>query len=167
MDVEHHWLAGQRVDWKTGNSVDDDGSGTASNGGAFVAAVGARLKVPMPAPEGSNFLPGSQFEWLLIDGKAKGWLPMGEVEAQLLANQGWVVIAAWKNTAPAGERKTAGMLAIVRPDSRPVGEIAAKGPSVILASDQNRNSVVFNQAFPASAWSNRDQEVVFFAHRQQ
>jgi hypothetical protein len=89
------------------------------------------------------------------------------VEAQLLANQGWVVIAAWKNTASAGERKTSGKLAEVRPDSRPVGEIAAKGPSVILASDQNRNSAVFNQAFPASAWSHRDEEVVFFAHRQQ
>jgi hypothetical protein len=167
MDVEHHWLAGQRVDWKTGNSSDDDGNGTTSNGGAFVAAIGARLKVPMPVPEGSNFLPGNQFEWLLIDGKSKGWLAMGEVEAQLLANQGWVVIAAWKNPASAGERKTSGMLAVVRPDSRPVGEIAANGPTVILANDQNRNSVVFNQAFPASAWVNRDQEVVFFAHRQQ
>jgi hypothetical protein len=167
MDVENHWLAGQRLDWKTGNPVDEVGNGTTSNGGAFVAAVGARFKVPMPAPEGSNFLPINQFEWLLIDGKAKGWLAMGEVEAQLLANQGWVVIAAWKNPASAGERKTSGMLAVVRPDSRPIGEIAANGPSVILASDQNRNSVVFNKAFPASAWPHRDEEVLFFAHRQR
>jgi hypothetical protein len=165
MDVEHHWLAGQRVDWKTGNSVEDDGNGTTSNGGAFVAAVGARFKVPMPASEQSNFLPGNQFEWLLYDGKPKGWLAMGEVEAQLLANQGWIVIAAWKNPASAGERKTSGMMAVVRPDSTPVGEIAKNGPRVILVSDRNRNNVALNQAFPASAWDNK--EVIFLAHRQQ
>ena len=167
MDVEHHWLAGQRVDWKTGNPLDDDGRGTTSNGGAFVAAVCARFKVPMPAPEASNFLTSNQFEWLLIDGKPKGWVALGAVEAQLLANQGWIVIAAWKNPAATGERRTSGTMAIVRPDSRPVGEIATNGPSVTLASDQNRKNVAFNQAFPSSAWSNRDQEVVFFAHRQQ
>lgn len=164
MDVENHWLAGQRVDWKTGNSIDEEGSGTTSNGGAFVAAVGARFKLPMPASELANFQPGNQFEWLLIDGKAKGWMAMGEVEAQLLANQGWIVIAAWKNSASAGERKTSGMTAIVRPDSKPVGDIAKNGPRVILAGDQNRNNVALNEAFPASAWDNR--EVVFLAHRQ-
>jgi hypothetical protein len=163
MDIENHWLAGRKVDWKTGNPVGDDDIGTTSNGGAFVAAVGARFKVPMPVTETSSFLPENQFEWLLVDGKPKGWLPMGEVEAQLLANQGWVVVAAWKNPAPAGERHVSCILAIVHPDTKPVGEVASSGPTVMLAGDQNFQRVALNKAFPSSAWENR--EVVFLAHR--
>ena len=100
---EHHWLPGQNVSWRTGNALNEE-QGPASNGGAFVAAVAARLKVPMPAPVPDNFLPGSQADWLLNQGKAKGWVPVGAVEAQLLANRGWLVIAAWEATAPADER---------------------------------------------------------------
>jgi hypothetical protein len=119
----------------------------------------------MPTPEQVNFLPYNQFDWLLEDGKSKGWLAMGEVEAQLLANQGWIVIAAWKNSASAGDRKISGMMAVVRPDTRPVGDIASSGPTVVLAGDQNRNRVPLNRAFPATARDN--DEVVFLAHRQR
>jgi hypothetical protein len=163
MDVEHHWRADGRVDWRSGNTVDENEEGTWSNSGAFVAAVGARFKLPMPSPDEVNFLPQNQYDWLLFDGKPKGWIALGEVEAQLLANQGWIVIAAWKNPAAAGERQTAGVVAVVRPDNKPVGEVASAGPTVTLAGQQNLKSVPLGKAFPASARQNS--EIVFLAHR--
>jgi hypothetical protein len=162
MDVEHHWLPGQRVGWKTGNPIADD-SGPASNGGAFVAAVCARLKVPMPAPAPENFLPGSQYDWLVTKGKAKGWVAVAAVEAQLLANQGWVVIAAWKDMGPVGERTIAGLTAVVRPDALPAADIPTRGPRIIGAGAVNRNSIALNDGFPARAWQKN--EVVYLAHR--
>jgi hypothetical protein len=162
MDVEHHWLPGQQVDWRTGNPVSAD-RGPASNGGAFVAAVCARLKVPMPAPAPENFLPGRQHDWLIREGRDKGWVAVGEVEAQLLANQGWVVVAAWKDTPPPGERAVSGQTAVVRPDRKPAAEVLRSGPRVIAAGTQNHNDIALGNAFPAGAWDGR--EVVFLAHR--
>ena len=154
MDVENHWLAGQPVDWKTGNPV--DGDGTINNGGAFVAAVGARVKVPMPPPVLENFAAGEQYDWLLDQGPGKGWVLVGEMEAQLLANQGWLVIAAWKDPAPAGERVASGQTAIVRPDGRPAAEIRTRGPRLVLAGPRNHNNIALKDGFrprPGRTWS--------------
>jgi hypothetical protein len=162
-DVEQHWLPGYRVDWKTGNVVDDDIEGPPSNGGAFVAAVCFRMKVPMTAATAQNFLPGSQHDWLARDGKVKGWLMVADLEAQLLANQGWVVVAAWRNLAAPGERTVSGQTAIVRPSKKPANEIAKRGPHIIEAGLQNHNDIALKDSFPADAWNNH--EVVYFAHR--
>jgi hypothetical protein len=165
IQVESHWLAYQEVDWKTGTPVAGAARGPASNGGAFVAAVCDRLMVSLPASEAQDFLPANQIDWLLNVGKMKGWVKVGEVESQVLANQGWVVIAAWKNMAPAGKREISGQMAIVRPDRDPVSELASRGPRVILAGAQNHNSIALKDAFPPAAWSN--QEVVYLAHRSR
>jgi hypothetical protein len=159
MDVENHWIAGQPVDWKTGNAVDRDG--TTNNGGALVAAIAARVKVPMPPPVLENFAAGEQYDWLLDQGPAKGWVLVGDMEAQLLANQGWLVIAAWKDPAPAGARELTGQTAIVRPDGRPAAEIHTRGPRIIEAGPRNHNNIALKDGFPAKA----GKDVVYFAHR--
>jgi hypothetical protein len=159
LDVENHWLSGQQVSWKTGNPLNND-KGPASNGGAFVAAVGARLKVPMPEPEPESFFPIRQHDWLLDEGTASGWVRVGDVEAQLLANQGWLVVAAWKSTA-AGDRSLAGQTAIVRPSGKPAGDVAKRGPQLILASTKNSNDIPLKDSFPAKSWN----EVIYIACR--
>jgi hypothetical protein len=163
LDVEHHWLSAKKVDWKTGNSANDDMEGPASNGGAFVAAVCFRMKVPMPAATAGNLSPGSQHDWLARDGQAKGWLMVADVEAQLLANQGWVVIAAWRNLAAPGERTVSGQTAIVRPSKKAATDIAQQGPRIIDAGLQNHNDIALKDSFPSGPWNNH--EVVYFAHR--
>jgi hypothetical protein len=161
MDVEHNWLPGKRVDWKTGKALVEQGP--ASNNGVFVAAVCARFKVPMPTPAPENFLPGHQYDWLMAEGKDKGWRAIGGMEAQLLANQGWIVIAAWKNPAPAGERTIPALTAIVRPDGKPATDLPTNGPRLVMAGAQNRKDVAAKDGFPAKAWA--DKEVVFLANR--
>jgi hypothetical protein len=159
LDVENNWLPSKNVDWRTGRVANDD-PGPASNAGLFVAAVSSRLKVPMPVPTPKNMVPGSQYDWLLSEGQEQGWIQIGPVEAQFLANQGWVVIAAWKKTG-AGNGPLAGQTAIVRPDAAPAAEIQKLGPRIIMAGVSNYDSIRLNDGFPASARDN----VVFVAHR--
>jgi hypothetical protein len=160
MDVENHWLTGQKVSWKTGNPIADD-KGPASNGGAFVAAVCARFKVSMLEPAPENFLPENQYDWLLNDGTGAGWVQVGDIEAQLLANQGWVVIAAWKSKAAGGDRSLAGQTAIVRPNGKAAAEVAKRGPQIIVAGTKNRNDSALKDSFPAQAGN----DVIFVASR--
>jgi hypothetical protein len=117
----------------------------------------------MLSPAPVNFLPSRQRDWLLQQGRDNGWVLIGDVEAQLLANQGWVVIAAWKNTAPAGERSNSGMTAIVRPDGQPAADVLKHGPRLIEAGEQNHRAIPLRDSFPEMAW--RGHEVVYLAHR--
>jgi hypothetical protein len=161
MDVENHWLAGQDVSWKTGNPIDDD-HGPSNNGCEFVAAVCARLKVVMAEPVPEHFYPDSQYNWLVNEGTGSGWVALGgDVEAQLLANQGWVVVAAWKSSAPADDRSMDGQTAIVHPNSAPVETVADHGPTISIAGPQNHSSIALKDGFPPAA---RDQ-VIYLACR--
>jgi hypothetical protein len=163
MDVEHHWLPGQTVAWRTGEAIDGGSRGPASNAGGFVAAVCAQLKVPMPSPAGDSLLAGSQYDWLLTEGLKRGWTEVGPLEAQLLANQGWVVVAAWKDAATTTDRSLAGQTAIVRPNRRPAADITPNGPRVIEAGAHNHSDISLKDGFPAKAWATK--QVVYLAHR--
>jgi hypothetical protein len=163
LDVEHRWLPGQQVAWRSGEVVDDSARGPASNAGGFVAAVCAQLKVPMPSPTGDNLLSASQHDWLLSDGLKRGWVEVGALEAQLLANQGWVVVAAWKDAALTGDRSVGGQTAIVRPNRRRAADIAPNGPRVIEAGIHNQSDISLKDGFPAKAWATK--QVVYLAHR--
>jgi outer membrane biosynthesis protein TonB len=163
MDVEHHWLPGQRVDWRTGNAMESGQPSPASNAGGFVAAVCAQFKLPMPSPAGDNLLPGRQYDWLVSDGLKKGWIEVGALEAQLLANQGWVVIAAWKDAGAGGDQSLTGQTAIVRPTRKPAAEITPNGPRVVEAGVHNHNDISLKDGFPPKAWTSK--QVVYLAHR--
>jgi hypothetical protein len=163
LEVEKNWLASQEVDWKNGKATDASVREPVSKGGAFIAAVCRQFKLTLPTAEKEDFLPGNQIDWFMSIGKERGWVKVGEVEAQTLANQGWVVVAAWQNLSPAGHRDELGQLAIVHPDLEPVSELAARGPLVTMASKQNHNSIGIKDGFPAGAWSK--QEIVYLAHR--
>ena len=151
MDVENHWLPGQDVSWRTGNPVNDD-PGPSSNGSQFVAAVCARLKVVMAEPASNNLYPDSQYNWLVNEGTGSGWVALGgDVEAQLLANQGWVVVAAWKSSTPASDRSMAGQTAVVHPNGAPVEAVADRGPAITVAGPQNHSNIALKDAFPPAA----------------
>jgi hypothetical protein len=161
MDVENHWLPGQNVSWKTGNPVDDN-PGPASNACEFVEAVCARMKVIMAEPDPENSFPDRQYDWLVDQGTASGWVAVGgDVEAQLLANQGWIVVAAWKSPTGQSERILDGEMAIVHPDSKPVETVADRGPSIIVAGQQNHADIALKDSFPEPAWD----QVIYMACR--
>ncbi len=77
LDVEDHWIAGQHIDWQTG---DPDGRGEALPGrhthcSAFVAAAAARLGIYIlrPPEHGQVLLANAQNEWLPGPGRNGGW----------------------------------------------------------------------------------------------
>jgi hypothetical protein len=165
MDVEHHWIAGEHVNWRTG---DPDGKPVTGDGlhthcSAFVAAFCQRMGIYIlrPPEHGQKFLANAQFDWLFDQGKENGWTEVKDAkEAQHLANQGLVVVATYKNH----KDDKPGHIAVVRPDPKPDRLIRFEGPQVVQAGKNNHNSIPLKEGFKGhpSAWEN--QEVRYFSH---
>src|ERR1700676_1137533 len=71
MEVEKHWLAGEKVDWRTGKP-DPKAPKCATHCSAFVAAVAAQLGVYIQRPPEHSqvLLANSQQRWLEKEGCA-------------------------------------------------------------------------------------------------
>jgi len=164
MDVEHHWLAGAHVDWRTGDP--DRGTPFKSHCSVFVAAACERLGVYIlrPPDHGQVHLASAQQEWLRAEGAAHGWRPVGSpYEAQRLANQGQVVVAVYGSPDPAKP----GHIAVVRPSEKSPATIGVEGPQIIQAGAENWSSTSLREGFRhhRGAWqSARQFAVEFFAH---
>jgi hypothetical protein len=164
MDVEHHWLAGTHVDWRTGEP--DRGRPDKTHCSAFVAAACERLGIYIlrPPDHGQVHLASAQALWLESEGANRGWKPVASPwEAQELANAGNVVVAVFPSPDPA----KAGHAALVRPSSKSAARVAAEGPQVIQAGAENAASISLEKGFRhhRGAWSSaRDFQVRFFTH---
>jgi hypothetical protein len=100
MDVEHLWLAGKRVNWKTGQSLagTPKGNGSHTHCSAFAAEACRRLGVYLLSPpeHSATLLANAQDDWLLDSGKERGWTELGDgYRAQQLANRGQIVVAVY------------------------------------------------------------------------
>jgi len=84
-------------------------------------------------------------------------------EAQSYANQGWFVLATYKNH----RADLPGHIAIVRPSDKDAGTIAIEGPQITQAGATNYRSVALGTGFAdhPSAWAQH--EVRFYAHAVQ
>jgi hypothetical protein len=154
MDVEHHWLAFTKL-----NNPDVDGSPLLDDDGvpvetsvthcdAFVKRACDLLGAPMTAGEGSHDHANQQYDWLEeqaeshSDANEAGWHEVTGLEAQSLANQGGVVVAATRNTAG-----KPGHVAMVRPSTKDIDTILAEGPQIAQAGQENYNSTSVAQGF--------------------
>jgi hypothetical protein len=165
MDVEHHWIAGEHINWRTG---DPDGKPVTGDGlhthcSAFAASFCHKMGVYLlhPPEHPQKFLANAQYDWLLNEGKEKGWTEVKDAkEAQHLANQGVLVVAAYKNH----KDDKPGHIAVVRPDAKSDRAIRNEGPQVTQAGKNNHNSISLKEGFKGhpSAWEN--QEVRYFSH---
>jgi hypothetical protein len=162
MEVEKHWLPGEHItDWKTGEP-DGKKGGPPTHCSLFVAAACFRLGVPMLEPPPQTFLSNRQQEWLLKEGKAKGWKQVKDMlKAQKLANQGMVVVASYRNPNP----KKAGHIAMVRPAAVTPAAVEKSGPRICQAGQHNYNDIDLKTGFKnhPGAWSKK--EILFFAHQ--
>jgi hypothetical protein len=162
LHVEDHWQAGEHItNWKTGEADDKEG-GPRTHCSLFVAAVCSELELPMLNPPPQTHLANRQQEWLLKEGKEKGWKRVKDVvKAQRLANQGVLVLASYKN----GNPKKAGHIAVVRPAEVTVEEVQEKGPRITQAGARNyrETNVKTGFRYHKEAWANG--EVIFFAYR--
>ena len=165
LDVEHRWIAGHHVNWRTGQP--DDASetlpGRHTHCSAFVAAAAEKLGVYIlrPPEHGQVLLANAQFEWLGSEGAAHGWRPVaGPVEAQAIANRGWLVVASYRSHRD----NKPGHIAIVLPGVKTPAQIEAEGPDVTQAGTFNSVSIPLAEGFAGHPHAWGDREVTFYAH---
>jgi hypothetical protein len=165
LDVEHHWPAGVHVQWETGvpDGIAERGWGRHTHCSAFAAAAAKRLGIYLlrPPDHPQLLLANAQYDWLAGPGAARGWMGLqDELEAQRYANQGWLVLATYKNH----HEDLPGHIAIVRPGDEDAQALAIEGPQVTQAGGTNYRSVALSKGFAGhpGAWARH--EVRFYAH---
>jgi hypothetical protein len=165
LDVEHRWIAGHHIDWKTG--LPDDSPerlpGTHTHCSAFVASAAETLGVYIlrPPQHGQVLLANAQFDWLASEGAAQGWRPInGPEEAQAAADRGDLVVAVYR----AHRSNRPGHIAIVLPGTKTNAALEADGPDVMQAGKFNYASTPLATGFAGHPPAWRDREVRFYAH---
>jgi hypothetical protein len=146
--VDHLWLAGWHVDWKTGviDRAEPGGREAKTHCSAFVAAVAYRLGIYVlrPPEHRQSLLANAQMGWLGREGSRFGWQPVaGAGEAQRLANAGMLVLAAFENP----DRHRPGHIAVIRPSRKSAARLAAHGPQETQAGARNAVSTTTAKGF--------------------
>ncbi len=165
LDVENHWPAGVHVKWETGvpDGRPESSQGKHTHCSAFVAAAASSLGIYVlrPPEHPQTLLANAQYDWFEQDGASQGWKPVDSAEeAQRYANQGWLVVAAYKNH----HDDKPGHIAIVRPSDKSEDALREEGPQITQAGGTNYRSVALKVGFAGhpSAWGRH--EVRFYAH---
>jgi hypothetical protein len=164
LSVEHHWIAGQHVEWRTG---DPDGkpvsdTGPHSHCSAFAASACQKLGIYLlhPPEHPQLNLANAQYDWLHEKGRESGWNQLQDpAEAQEHANRGDVVLAVFK--APEGKH---GHIAILRPSVRSRAEIEQDGPEEIQAGIDNFRDTTVKNGFRHHPGAWKDRKIEFFWH---
>jgi hypothetical protein len=165
MGVETKWIAGQRVDWRSGlpNGKPLTRPGRHTHCSAFVAAAAEKVGVYIlrPPQHSAVLLANAQNAWLHEDGADQGWRELPDANAaQAAANDGELVVASYLSRRP----DTPGHIAIVRPAARSAAEIAADGPLVIQAGTVNSAAISLREGFAGHPRALRGQGLGYFAH---
>jgi hypothetical protein len=164
LDVEHRWLPGHPIDWRTGVWVSNKVAKTHCS--AFAAAACERLGIYLlrPPEHAQKNLANAQFHWLAEAGLEQGWAPVDSpFQAQQLANEGQMVVGVFLNPNPA----KSGHIALVRPSDKPTIVIQTEGPQIIQAGRTNHASTSVKIGFHLhrGAWINSDNhQIRFYAH---
>jgi hypothetical protein len=169
LHVEELWLSGQHVKWQTGEPDDPAAEQDIhTHCSAFVAAACAKKNIYIlrPPDHSIQLLANAQYEWLQSgEAKKMGWIkiesPGVYEKSQVLANEGYMVIAACRNMNP----KLPGHIALVRPAEIKTDQLAESGPMLISAGTHNFNYITLKSAFGShiSGWP--EEEILFFYFR--
>jgi len=133
--VDHLWLAGHHVDWRTGEAT-PGARETATHCSAFVAAAAERLGVYVlrPPDHSQELLANAQLRWLRGAPDGSGWRSLPDpVAAQTAANRGELVLEAFENPNP----RRPGHIAIVRPSEQSRAALDRDGPRETQAGETN------------------------------
>lgn len=166
LDVETHWPAGVHVHWESGvpDGRPERLPGQHTHCSAFVAAAAKHLGVYIlrPPEHPQTLLANAQYDWLASeDGRQGGWRPVHDgLEAQSLANQGELVLAAYRNH----HDDKPGHIAVVRPSDKTERDIVRDGPQIAQAGSINYRSTDLRRGFAGhpAAWAKG--ELRYYAH---
>jgi hypothetical protein len=167
--VDHLWLPGFKVHWKTGEAIQawPAGSGAHTHCSAFAGSIAMRLGVYLlrPPEHAQTLLANAQMGWLRSqEASTYGWRSLSDVSAaQAIANRGELVLAVFENPNP----DRPGHIAIVRPGQIAAGSLMQVGPLVTQAGSQNALAVPLALGFAhhRGAWvPGGGGSIRFFAH---
>ena len=161
--VEELWQKGYRVNWETGENVSVSNNPTTTHCSAFAAAFSKKVGVYIlrPPEHGQILLANAQYNWLQTDqASQQGWVKVNSgLEAQNLANKGYLVVTVFKNV---NERKP-GHIAIIRPAIKTLKKLEREGPQTTQSGGTNAYSIALIDGFShhPGAWPNG---VIFYEH---
>lgn len=161
--VEELWSAGYQVDWETGEPKKVSSSTHSTHCSAFAASFSKKVGVYLlhPPAHGQNLLANAQFDWLQSDEATKeGWQKVvNGLDAQNLANKGYLVVTAIKNPDSAKP----GHAAVIRPAVKTLSLLQDEGPQVTQSGRVNHYSISLIKGFAnhPGAWPNG---VIFYEH---
>jgi hypothetical protein len=164
-DVEHLWLAGNRVDWQTGTPIAPSSAST-THCSAFAAAIAGRLGIYVlrPPQHPQTLLANAQMGWLREAGGGSGWRSLPDpTAAQAAANRGELVVEAFENPNP----HRPGHIAIVRPSEQSADALERSGPRETQAGATNALDISTARGFAhhPGAWVAGGQGGIrYFAH---
>jgi hypothetical protein len=146
--VDHLWLAGWHVDWRTGerDRAPPGGAESKTHCSAFVAAMAGRLRIYVlrPPEHRQELLANAQMRWLREHGADDGWRPLPSyVAAQAAANGGELVLEAYENP----DRHRPGHIAIARPSDKTRAALDQDGPQETQAGERNALSTTTAAGF--------------------
>ena len=89
MDVDHHWLPGMTIEWRSGKTLHPaTEKGVHTHCSAFVAAACEALGAPMLSPPPQAHLANRQQDWLLGEGRQLGWTEVHAAQAAAVCQSG-------------------------------------------------------------------------------
>jgi hypothetical protein len=166
LNVENLWIAGNHVNWQTGEADKPDATaGIHTHCSAFVAAACKKLAIYIlrPPEHKQELLSNAQFDWLSLPQAVNaGWKKIEGnnvyVEAQSMANRGIVVIAICKNP----DNTKPGHVAMVMPGEVTNEKLENDGPNLIMAGTHNFNKISLKAGFKSHLTSWPENVVQFY-----
>jgi len=161
--VEALWKKGYRVNWETGETVSVSNKSTTTHCSAFAASFSKKVGVYIlrPPEHVQILLANAQFDWLQSDkATTEGWVKVNTgMEAQNLANKGYLVVTVFKNE---NELKP-GHIAVIRPAIKTWSLLQKEGPQTTQSGATNAYSIALVDGFShhPGAWPNN---VIFYEH---
>jgi len=166
LNVENLWIAGNHVNWQTGEADKPEATaGVHTHCSAFVAAAckKAGIYILRPPEHKQELLSNAQFDWLAsAQAVNAGWKKIEGnnvyVEAQSAANRGIVVIAICKNP----DNTKPGHVALVMPGGVANEKLENEGPNLIMAGTHNFNKISVKAGFKSHLTSWPENVVQFY-----
>lgn len=166
LNVESNWLAGSHINWETGVADRPEAtSGNHTHCSAFVAAACKSMNIYIlrPPEHKQELLANAQYEWMTTKAASDaGWKKITGDKiyeaAQVLANEGKVVVATCKNE----DVSKPGHIALVLPAAISKERVAESGPEVIMAGTHNHNSISLKTGFKSHLTQWPEQVISFY-----
>jgi len=161
--VEELWQKGYRVNWETGEQETASSNPASTHCSAFAAAFSKKVGIYLlrPPEHKQALLANAQFDWLqTYNATTEGWVKVNSgLEAQNLANKGYLVVTVFKN---ADEHKP-GHIAVIRPAIKTLKKLNREGPQTTQSGATNAYSIALIDGFShhPGAWPDG---VIFYEH---